>query len=79
MRLVLIYLVRAGDMISQNDLSEILVARCLDVLRKLSANERDLIRVVVEVIHDLRDPDADDEEDDPLVSFLLSQSDEGAD
>lgn len=79
MRLVLIYLVRAGDMISQNVLSEILVARCLDVLRKLSANERDLIRVVVEVIHDLRDPDADDEEDDPLVSFLLSQSDEGAD
>jgi condensin complex subunit 3 len=49
-------------MISQDMLPETLVVRCLDVLRTLSANERDLIRVVVEVIHDLRDltdPDED--------------------
>jgi condensin complex subunit 3 len=50
-------------MISQETLPEGLVARCLDVLRTLSVNERDLIRVVVEVIHDLRDPnDSDDEQ-----------------
>ncbi|KAL6308311.1 nuclear condensing complex subunit [Sparassis latifolia] len=50
------------DMISQDALPEGLVARCLDVLRTLSPNERDLIRVVVEVVHELRDPtDPDDE------------------
>ena len=42
-------------MIGQDALPENLVARCLDVLRILSPNERDLIRVVVEVVHELRD------------------------
>lgn len=49
-------------MISQEALPESLVARCLDVLRMLSPNERDLIRVVVEVVHELRDRDATYEE-----------------
>lgn len=44
-----------GDMISHDVLPESLVSRCLDVLRILSPNERDLIRVVVEVVHELRD------------------------
>jgi condensin complex subunit 3 len=49
-------------MISQEALPENLVSKCMDVLRTLSANERDLIRLVVEVIHDLRDPsDSEDE------------------
>lgn len=39
-----------------------LVPRCLDVMRTLSRDERDLIRVVVEIVQDLRDPG--DEEDD---------------
>lgn len=43
------------DMISQEALPESLVSRCLDVLRVLSPNERDLIRVVVEVVHELKD------------------------
>jgi len=42
-------------MISQEALPEGLVARCLDVLRKLSSGERDLIRLVVEVVQELRD------------------------
>ncbi|KAL4072446.1 nuclear condensing complex subunit [Scleroderma yunnanense] len=50
------------DMISQETLPESLVARCLDVLRTLSPNERDLIRVVVEVVHELRDRDVAEEE-----------------
>lgn len=54
-------------MISQETLPESLVSRCLDVLRILSPSERDLIRVVVEVVHELRDLN---EEDDPVVSFL---------
>lgn len=49
-------------MISQEALPESLVARCLDVLRMLSPSERDLIRVVVEVVHELRDRDTVDDE-----------------
>lgn len=49
------------DMISQEALPESLVSRCLDVLRMLSPNERDLIRVVVEVVHELRDLSDEDE------------------
>ncbi|KAF9234461.1 nuclear condensing complex subunit [Melanogaster broomeanus] len=50
------------DMISQEALPESLVARYLDVLRQLSPSERDLIRVVVEVVHELRDSGEVEEE-----------------
>ncbi|KAF7968330.1 hypothetical protein HWV62_30947 [Athelia sp. TMB] len=50
------------DMIGQEALPENLVAKCLDVLRTLSPNERDLIRVVVEVVHELRDTSDPEEE-----------------
>lgn len=56
-------LVRA--MIAHQALPEGLASRCLDVLRKLSDSERDLIMVVVEVIHELRDTE---ESDDVVVS-----------
>ncbi|KAI0634669.1 nuclear condensing complex subunit [Trametes polyzona] len=49
-------------MLSQDVLPEALLARCLDVLRVLSPSERDLIRVVVEVVHELRDPGDDEQE-----------------
>lgn len=50
-------------MIGQEALPEALVTRCLDILRILSSSERDLIRVVVEVVHELRDPlNAEEEE-----------------
>ena len=64
---------RPGDMISQDVLPEHLVGRCLDVLRKLSVNERDLIRVVVEVVHDLRDP-SDSDEAAPVSISIFSVS-----
>jgi condensin complex subunit 3 len=48
-------------MISQEALPLGLVTRCLDLLRNLSSSERDLIRVVVEVVHELRDANDDDE------------------
>lgn len=57
-------------MIGQEALPESLVARCLDVLRTLSPNERDLIRVVVEVVHELRDT-SDSEEDIPVSAQPL--------
>ncbi|KZT66150.1 hypothetical protein DAEQUDRAFT_730656 [Daedalea quercina L-15889] len=60
------------DMISHGVLPETLVARCLDVLRVLSPNERDLIRVVVEVVHELRDP-SEPEEDAPQANDAESE------
>ena len=57
-------LVRA--MIAYQGLPESLASKCLDVLRKLSDSERDLIMVVVEVIHELRD---NEEPDDVVVSI----------
>ncbi|KAB5594684.1 Condensin complex subunit 3 [Ceratobasidium theobromae] len=44
-----------GDILSQEVLPEGLVNKGLDVLRKLSENERDMIRVVVEIVSELRD------------------------
>ncbi|GJE85117.1 condensin complex subunit 3 [Phanerochaete sordida] len=58
------------DMLSQDVLPEGLVARCLDVLRTLSPNERDLIRVVVELIHTLRDP-----EEEPVSQSGITAND----
>lgn len=52
-------------MVSQLSLPSTILPYNLDVLRKLSDNERDLIRVVVEAVHELRDsilePGADDQ------------------
>lgn len=49
-------------MISQPTLPETLIARCLDVLLKLSADQRDFMRIIVEIVQDLRDEEASDEE-----------------
>lgn len=65
-----------GDMLSKDTLPESLVTRCLDVLRELATNERDLIRIVVEVILELRDFGDDDEEPAPrqVWTFRISPS-----
>jgi condensin complex subunit 3 len=50
-----------GDMLGKHDLPEMLLAPCLDVMRTLSPSERDLIRIVVETVHELGNSvDADD-------------------
>ena len=49
-------------MLAQEFLSEELLARPLDVLRVLMENEKDLIRVAVEVVHELRDPPSEEGE-----------------
>jgi condensin complex subunit 3 len=48
-------------MISQPNLPEGLIPKCLDVLSKISNGERDLIRVVVDVITELREGEGDEE------------------
>lgn len=45
----------AGDMASAEPLPEMLVTRCLDVLRILSSSERELFMLIVEIVHELRD------------------------
>ena len=56
-----------GDILSQEKLPDKLIGRCLDVLRQLSSDEKDLIRIVVEVIQNLRDPGDEDEQPVPSV------------
>ncbi|KAI0063895.1 hypothetical protein BV25DRAFT_1823946 [Artomyces pyxidatus] len=53
------------DMLSKEALPDSLVSRCLDVLRLLSSSERDLIRIVVEIVHELRDPTEEEAPKDP--------------
>ncbi|KAF8163123.1 nuclear condensing complex subunit [Crassisporium funariophilum] len=52
------------DILRSENLPEVLVAPCLDVLRKLSTSERDLIRVVVETVQEIRDSVYGDNEDE---------------
>ncbi|EJC98309.1 uncharacterized protein FOMMEDRAFT_96961 [Fomitiporia mediterranea MF3/22] len=48
------------NMLAHPELPEPLIDPCIGVLHIMSPNERDLIRVVVEVISELRDPDTED-------------------
>lgn len=59
-------------MLSQETLPERLLMKCLDVLRGQSASERDLIRVVVEIIQELREPV---DEDDDAIGVSTSHAD----
>jgi len=49
-------------MIASFDLPPTIIPHNLDVLRKLSETERDLIRVIVEVVHEIRDAGVDPDE-----------------
>jgi condensin complex subunit 3 len=52
-------------MLGKHNLPETLLAPCLDVMRTLSSSERDLIRIVVEIVHELRNSvDTDDDKVD---------------
>ncbi|EIW69906.1 hypothetical protein TREMEDRAFT_30304 [Tremella mesenterica DSM 1558] len=51
----------AREMLSQYNLPEVLIPRCIDVLSKIANGERDLIRVVVDVVTGLREGDGDEE------------------
>ena len=47
-----------GRMLEHQLLPSELIPRCLDVLREVIQNERDLIMMVVEIMDELRDPAA---------------------
>ncbi|KAF8797851.1 hypothetical protein BYT27DRAFT_7123670 [Phlegmacium glaucopus] len=62
------------DMLGKHDLPEMLLAPCLDVMRTLSPNERDLIRIVVETIHELRNS-VDTDDNDAVDIIQVSRYD----
>jgi len=59
-----------GDMLLQEKLPLKLMGPCLDVMSVLSTTERDLIRLVVETIQELRR--ADDDDDDGVEAGTVS-------
>ncbi|KAI5451535.1 chromosome condensation complex Condensin, subunit G [Naganishia albida] len=62
----------AREMISQRTLPETIIPLCLDVLYKISDSERDLIRVIVDVVTELRVGPGDDREPDETMSVAGS-------
>lgn len=68
-------------MIASFDLPASVIPHNLDVLRKLSETERDLIRVIVEVVHEIRDagldPEDDEVEDSRVSPDFEEEGDEG--
>lgn len=60
-------------MLAHPELPETLVRPCIGVLNVMSANERDLIRIIVEVINELRDPEspASTIDDEMVVNYIL--------
>lgn len=61
----------SGNMLGAEELPEVLMAPCLDVLRVLSGSERDLIRLVVETVTELRDNIIGDGDELPVSKILL--------
>ncbi|WRT70673.1 uncharacterized protein IL334_007671 [Kwoniella shivajii] len=66
----------AREMISQANLPESLIPKCLDVLSKIANGERDLIRVVVDVVTELREGGEADDDEPPMDSQMSSVSDQ---
>ncbi|KIJ25339.1 hypothetical protein M422DRAFT_38823 [Sphaerobolus stellatus SS14] len=67
------------DMISQETIPEKLMERCFDVLRVLIPNEKDLIRLMVEIVHEIRDqamPEPESEPEDQTIDAEISQDNE---
>lgn len=58
-------------MISQPNLPPPLVDKCMDILCKIANSERDLIRIVVDVVSELREGQGEEEID--AVNLSLSQ------
>jgi len=63
-------------MLTQEELPESLTGPCLDVLKEVLPDERELIRIVVEIVHKLRDRENTAEETAftvcrPTVSCLV--------
>ena len=58
-------------MLGHPELPEALIDPCVGVLQIMSPNERDLIRIIVEVVSELRDSGAEGDESMVSPNFLL--------
>lgn len=58
---------RPEDMLAHPQLPPGLIERCLDIMKEIMPSERDLIRVVVEIVVELRDGEPDEQNDEPPV------------
>ncbi|KAJ7917694.1 nuclear condensing complex subunit [Mycena leptocephala] len=63
------------DMLAHPQLPPGLIERCLDVLKEIMPTERELIRVVVEIVMDLREYEHEDEEPEANDHADMTQSD----
>ena len=62
-------------MLAHPQLPPSLIERCLDVLKEIMPSERDLIRVIVEIVVELREGEEDAENaDEPLVRIIYIAS-----
>lgn len=61
-------------MTTQEALPDSLVAPCVDILRVLTPSEKELIRLLVEIVSELRDAFTEEELPVRLVLFLLIPS-----
>ncbi|KAJ9118074.1 hypothetical protein QFC24_006346 [Naganishia onofrii] len=62
----------AREMISQRTLPSTIMPLCLDILYKISDSERDLIRVIVDVVTELRVGPSDERDQDDTMSVADS-------
>ncbi|PWN36390.1 uncharacterized protein FA14DRAFT_146761 [Meira miltonrushii] len=65
------------DMVSNASLPEALIEPCLDVLRKLSAGQKDFVRIIVELVQEIEDVvppamihDSEDEDEAEIAGHL---------
>ncbi|KAJ7512962.1 nuclear condensing complex subunit [Mycena galericulata] len=63
------------DMLAHPQLPPSLIERCLDVLKEIMPTERELIRVVVEIVMDLREPEEEENEMQYAQDHDTTQSD----
>lgn len=59
------------DMLSHPELPPGLIERCVDVLKEIMPSERDLIRVIVEIVVELRDGEEEDTNTPEVIFFLF--------
>lgn len=59
-----------GEILAHTGLKDNLIEPTLDMLRQITASEKELIRLVVEIVQDLRDPEVDEDNAPDDVSFL---------
>ena len=59
-------------MLAHPQLPPSLIERCLDVLKEIMPSERDLIRVIVEIVVELREgeEDAENADEPPVRNYL---------